>query len=176
MHIEIANAKLNEDVQLAQMLFYSYRDAYENKLKKDLTQEYLKSILNTTSRRLEPKNIVRVAKHEGTIIGSYTLHLPGSRTNKSFLKKRSVYLSTFAISPDYQKQGHADVLINDAVDIAKNHAEFLTIFVDKKAYKLQRFYENHLFIETIETLHLGIEAIGYVRDTKLVVSRSTFSL
>ena len=159
--ITFREASPEDDTALGEFLVSTFHSTGKKTINEpDMTEERLFELRNTRFRR--ENAYVRLVELGGSIVGSYTLSPPASKTNYSW-EKNSSFLSTFALHPNFQGLGLGNILLLEAQfkSLKDNHM-LMTLVVNRNARGLQRFYQRFGFMadENGDCLKSGYDLVG----------------
>ena len=156
-----------DDQRLGDFLISTFAETSKSKNVIDtLHPDRLKELTATRERR--KNGLVRIFEIGGDVIGTYSLHRPGSSTSGSWIET-AYYFSSLAIHPKLQGLGLGKSLLLEAQEkVRQNNNTTLTFHVNIHALQLQQFYMNLGCFpdEQGDCLYFGIKWKGFKWETK----------
>ena len=142
--IGLKDTQPSDDLEISGLLLQSFTLTNRKKLPNIQTDDNrIIELLSIQERRNH--GIVRAIELGRRLVGTYSLLRPYSAGNQSKLPE-SAHLRCVAIDVDFQGLGLGDVLLQDAIEIAKRwEAPSVTLEVFSGAFGLNKFYTRHGF-------------------------------
>lgn len=142
--VRLRNAHPGDDVLIGNLLVHTFRETNAKKLSAALTTPDREiELRNVHSRRLH--GVVRVIELGFQIIGSHSLIYPGSPLDESWTANTCT-LRCVAIDPNFHTLRLSEMLIKDAVDLARQwNSDNVCLHVQQGAIGVAKLYQEFGF-------------------------------